>query len=96
MSRIKPKLKVSARLLHKRAKKTGFGATTKQCRFCSNKEARQTLDYKNTPLLRGFLTERGKILSSRISGVCALHQRHLANEIKKARIVSLLPFATHH
>lgn len=96
MSRQKPKLKVSSRLLRKRTKKTGFGVGPKQCRFCVNKEARQGLDYKNTPLLRGFLTERGKILSSRISGVCALHQRWLSNEIKKARIVSLLPFATHH
>ena len=92
----KPKLKVSSRLLRKRTKRTGFGAISKQCRFCSNKESREVLDYKNTPLLRGFLTERGKILSSRISGVCALHQRDLANQIKKARIIALLPFASHH
>jgi small subunit ribosomal protein S18 len=96
MAYSKPKLKVSARLLRKRTKKSGFGAGKKQCRFCSNREVAQGLDYKNTPLLRGFLTERGKILSSRISGVCTLHQRRLANEVKKARIVSLLPFAAHH
>lgn len=93
----KPKLKVSSRLLRKRTKRTGFGANVaKQCRFCSNRESLQGLDYKNSALLRGFLTERGKILPSRISGNCSLHQRWLADEVKKSRIVALLPFAAHH
>lgn len=92
----KPKLKVSSRLLRKRTKRTGFGQGPKQCRFCSNRETLLGLDYKNSALLRGFLTERGKVLPSRISGNCALHQRRLACEVKKSRIVALLPFAAHH
>lgn len=91
----KPKLKISTRLLRKKTRRSTFGGA-KRCRFCSSKEALSGLDYKNSALLRNFLTERGKVLPSRISGNCALHQRRLANEIKKSRIVALLPFATHH
>ena len=43
----------------------------------------QLIDYKNAAFLRHFLTERGKILPSRISGACCLHQRQLAHAIKK-------------
>jgi len=43
-------------------------------------------------MLKNFLTERGKILPSRISGVCALHQRALAHTIKKSRVMALLPY----
>lgn len=91
----KPKLKISTRLLRKKTRRTGFGAQ-KECRFCSNKEARLSLDYKNASLLRSFLTERGKILPSRISGNCSLHQRLLSTEIKKSRIMALIPFAAYH
>ncbi len=62
----------------------------KICRFCSGKET--DLDYKNAELLKNFITERGKIIPRRISGVCAMHQRVLAREIKKARTIALLPF----
>lgn len=62
----------------------------KICRFCSGKEI--DLDYKNYELLKNFVTERGKIIPRRISGVCAMHQRILAREIKKARTIALLPF----
>ncbi len=91
----KPKLKISTRLLRKKTRRSTFGMS-KRCRFCASKEALQSLDYKNSSLLRNFLTERGKILPSRISGNCALHQRCLAGEIKKSRILALLPFASHH
>lgn len=90
----KVKLKVSARLLRKKARR-GTPAGSKQCRFCS-REQNNLLDYKNTMLLKGFITERCKILPSRISGNCALHQRALAREIKKARVMALLPFASCH
>ena len=53
---------------------------------------RGVLDYKNALLLKNFLTERGKILPSRISGACAKHQRLLTKEIKQARIMALLPY----
>jgi small subunit ribosomal protein S18 len=87
------KLKVSARLLKKKIRKQGFLAK-KHCRFCSDKEQEQFLDYKNANLLRSFLTERGKILPSRVSGNCFYHQRQLANQIKIARSMALLPYCS--
>jgi len=62
----------------------------KVCRFCVNKE--MVLDYKQPEVLINYITERGKIIPRRISGVCAKHQRKLATEIKKARTIALLPF----
>ena len=91
----KIKLRISPRLLRKRARRSSLG-TKKHCRFKSNPEAAASLDYKNVNLLRGFLTERGKILPSRISGVSAFYQRKLTKEIKKARTMALLPFAAKH
>lgn len=87
------KLKISARILKKKSRKKGF-AFSKQCRFCNNPEQDRHLDYKNANLLKGFLTERGKILASRISGNCAFHQRAMARAIKKARTIALLPYTT--
>lgn len=89
----KVKLKISSRLLKKRAKRTSFSGK-KVCKFCSNKQVDQFLDYKNAGLLKNFLTERGKILPARISGLCASHQRELANQIKTARVMSLLPYSS--
>ncbi|MGB8467984.1 MAG: 30S ribosomal protein S18 [Candidatus Babeliales bacterium] len=87
------KLKISGRLLQKKARRLSF-SPRKHCRFCGNAEVEQSLDYKNSPLLKGFLTERGKILPSRISGVCTRHQRSLAHEIKKSRVMALLPYTS--
>jgi len=87
----KIKLKISSRLLKKKSRKNSFGAK-KQCRFCGSPEQEILLDYKNSTFLKHFLTERGKILPSRISGVCSKHQRELANIIKKARTIALLPY----
>lgn len=87
----KLKLKISSRLVKKRNKRFGAGQS-KHCRFCSSAEALKFLDYKNTQLLRSFLTERGKILPSRISGNCARHQRELSGEIKVSRTMALLPY----
>lgn len=89
----KVKLKVSSRLLKKRSKRFGAGSG-KQCRFCGSKEALAGLDYKNTVLLKNFLTERGKILPSRISGNCCLHQRELSRQIRKSRTMALLPYTS--
>ncbi len=89
----KIKLKISSRLLKKRSRRSGFGGK-KVCRFCSNPALEQQLDYKNALFLRGFLTDRGKILPSRISGTSCKHQRMLAGAIKKARIMALLPFTS--
>ncbi|NCB30761.1 MAG: 30S ribosomal protein S18 [Clostridia bacterium] len=62
----------------------------KVCAFCVDKM--EHIDYKDTVRLRKFITERGKIMPRRMSGVCAKHQRNLAIAIKRARIVALLPY----
>ena len=62
----------------------------KVCAFCVDKLTH--IDYKDTARLRKFITERGKIMPRRMSGVCAEHQRELAIAIKRARIVALLPY----
>ena len=50
------------------------------------------IDYKDTALLKRFLSPRGKILPSRITGVSAKYQRKLARAIKRARHIALLPY----
>jgi small subunit ribosomal protein S18 len=87
----KVKLRISARLLKKKSRRNGFG-TAKHCRFCGSADQATQIDYKNATFLRGFLTERGKILPSRISGNCCKHQRELSGEIKKSRSMALLPY----
>ncbi len=62
----------------------------KVCAFCQEKV--EYIDYKDVNRLKKYITEGGKILPRRMSGVCAMHQRALSNAIKKARIVALLPF----
>ncbi|MEN2994986.1 MAG: 30S ribosomal protein S18 [Thermodesulfovibrio sp.] len=62
----------------------------KYCKFCAEKI--DFIDYKNVKLLRGFMTERGKILSRKMTGTCAAHQRQLTKAIKRARSVALLPY----
>ncbi|HEX9445205.1 MAG TPA: 30S ribosomal protein S18 [Candidatus Binatia bacterium] len=64
----------------------------KVCRFCADRQIR--IDYKDVRLLTNFVTERGKITPSRITGTCARHQRLLTAAIKRARSVALLPFTT--
>lgn len=62
----------------------------KVCSFCLEKA--QSIDYKDVTKLKKFVTEKGKMFPRRMSGVCAAHQRALAEAVKKARIVALLPF----
>ncbi len=62
----------------------------KFCRFCSEKS--EFIDYKDIKTLRSYLTERGKILPRRMTGVCARHQRSLNEAIKRARNIALLSF----
>ena len=50
------------------------------------------IDYKDVDLLRKFVTERGKILPRRITGLTAKQQRDLTTAIKRARIIALLPY----
>lgn len=85
------KLKMSPRLLKKKARRSSFGSK-KHCRFSENPELVQKIDYKNIDFLKGFLTERGKILPARISGTSDRYQRLISKEIKKARTMALLPY----
>ena len=62
------------------------------CRFCIDKV--DLIDFKDVRLLLNYLPEREKILPRRISGNCATHQRMLAEAIKRARNIALLPYTT--
>ena len=62
----------------------------KVCAFCQEKIAE--IDYKDVNRLKKYITEGGKIVSCRMRGTCAAHQRKVAVAIKRARIASLLPF----
>ena len=62
------------------------------CRFCIEKV--DIIDFKDMRLLQNYIPERGKILPRRISGNCAIHQRMLAEAIKRARNIALLPYST--
>ncbi|MBA3863376.1 MAG: 30S ribosomal protein S18 [Erythrobacter sp.] len=67
-----------------------FFRRRKSCPFAA-KDAPQ-IDYKDVRLLQGFMSERGKIVPSRITAVSAKKQRELAQAIKRARQIGLLPF----
>lgn len=54
------------------------------------------IDYKDVKLLRKFISERGKIVPRRISGTSAKSQRQLANAIKRARYIALLPYVANN
>ena len=62
----------------------------KVCNFCVDKVT--VIDYKDTNKLKKYITEKGKIVPRRMSGVCAKHQRELAVAIKRARYMALLPY----
>lgn len=74
--------------------KDGFRSRGRRrgCSFCSDDA--EPIDYKDPQGLRYFVTERGKIVPRRISGVCAKHQRSVQLAIKRARTIALLPFTT--
>lgn len=72
-------------------RKRGMGMRRKKvCQFCADKDKK--IDYKDVETLKKYTTERGKILPRRVTGTCAMHQRAVTKEIKKARVVALLPF----
>lgn len=74
------------------AKKTQITHTRKRktCPFESDPDLK--IDYKDVALLKRFLSPRGKILPSRITGVSAKNQRQLAQAIKRARDLAFLPY----
>jgi small subunit ribosomal protein S18 len=63
----------------------------KVCPFCVAGE--KEIDYKDIAKIRKYITEKGKILPRRQTGVCAYHQRQLATAIKRARNLALLPYS---
>lgn len=64
----------------------------KVCYFCSEKI--DYIDYKDVPLLRKYVSEKGKIRPRRVTGTCTQHQGKLALAIKSAREMALLPYTS--
>ena len=64
----------------------------KFCKFCS--EGVVWIDYKNVDKIEQYITDRGKIVSGKITGTCAKHQRQLSTAIKVLRNLALLPYTT--
>ena len=60
----------------------------KVCYMCAGKE----INYKDVEILKKYINEKGKILPRRVTGACAKHQRYIAEQIKRARMIALLPF----
>jgi small subunit ribosomal protein S18 len=71
-----------------------FQRRRKFCKFCADTSLK--IDHKDPSLLAQFITERHKIVPSRVTGVCAKHQRGLTTAIKRARILALLAFTPLH
>ena len=64
----------------------------KVCMFCKDKIS--YVDYKDTPLLRRFISDRGKIRARRVTGNCTQHQRDIAVAVKNSREMALLPYTS--
>lgn len=71
-----------------------FFRRRKFCRFTA--EGVQEIDYKDLEILKGYVSETGKIVPSRITGTKARYQRQLATAIKRARFLALLPYSDSH
>ncbi len=67
-----------------------FMSRRKVCKFCENQIRR--IDYKDVRTLRRFITDQGKIIPRRVTGVCAQHQRQLTRAIKRARNIALIHY----
>ena len=65
-----------------------FRKKKKVCYMCTGKN----IDYKDVDILKKYINDKGKILPRRVTGACAKHQRHIAEQIKKARAIALLPY----
>ena len=66
-----------------------FRKKKKVCYMCTGKD----VDWKDVEALKKYVNERGKILPRRVTGCCAKHQRHVAEQVKRARIIAYLPYA---
>ena len=91
MTEVTEQPKVEEKVQEKVVKKYRKPVSKKKvCAFCVDKQ--NVIDYKDGNKLRRYITENGKILPRRQTGVCAKHQRELANSIKRARVMAILPF----
>ncbi len=66
-----------------------FKKKKKVCLMCTGK----TVDYKDPETLKKFINEKGKIIPRRVTGNCALHQRYISKQIKRARAIALVPYS---
>ncbi len=66
-----------------------FRKKKKVCFMCTGHD----VNYKDVETLKKYVNERGKILPRRVTGNCAKHQRHIAEQVKIARQIALLPYA---
>jgi small subunit ribosomal protein S18 len=71
-----------------------FFRRRKYCRFTA--EGIKEIDYKDLNLLKQYVSESGKIVPSRITGTSARYQRQLADAVKRARFLALLPYSDSH
>jgi len=71
-----------------------FSRRKKFCRFTA--EGVKYIDYKDLATLKGYVTETGKIVPSRITGTKSFYQRQLAVAVKRARFLALLPYTDQH
>jgi len=62
----------------------------KYCQFCKDKTA--YIDYKDSQMIRKFMTDRGKIKPRRVTGTCTQHQHELASAVKRSREMALVPY----
>lgn len=79
---------------NRRRRNDSAGRRTKKkvCQFCTEKGT--VVDYKDTALLRKFMSDRAKIRARRVTGNCPRHQREVALAIRNAREMALLPYVT--
>ena len=75
----------------------GGGRFTRRKKFCRfTAEDVDQIDYKDLGILKGYITETGKIVPSRITGTKSFYQRQLATCIRRARFLALLPYTDQH
>lgn len=76
----------------RQTKQTYSSGRRKSCAFCRDKV--EQIDYKEFQSLRRYLSDKGKIRSRRITGACRRHQNQLAQAVKRARELALLPYVS--
>lgn len=72
---------------------SGAARRRKTCPFCV--DGAPVIDYKDVDMLKRYISDRGKLMPSRITGVSAKYQRQLTTAVKRARQLALLPYTDH-